>query len=85
MGRDDASVTLREGDHLVRLAGHPVRWALPEQGIPDTDVFLGADNRDVAMDSRWWGALPAEAARGVVAFRLGAPGHAWRGWFDTTP
>lgn len=81
LGRDAHGVTLREGGHLTRIA-QEVRWELPETGIPDTHAFLGADARDVAMDSRWWGPLPLDALRGVVVARIGAPRSAWREWVD---
>jgi hypothetical protein len=85
MGRDEAEVTLREGDHLARTAARPVRWEMGETGVEDGWAFLGADNRDVAVDSRWWGPLPVDALQGVVALRVGRPGHRWRGWVETAP
>lgn len=85
MGRDDAHVTLAEGDHLVRIATRGVRWEMDERGVPDDAAFLGADARDEAVDSRWWGALPLEALQGVVVLRVGAPGHPWRSGVDFAP
>ncbi len=82
MGRDTTTVVRTEGEHLVRLAPRAVRWALDETGVPDDAAFLGADARDEAVDSRWWGPMPLEALQGVVVARIGAPGHAWRGWFE---
>lgn len=81
MGRDTERVVRTEADHLVELAPQTVRWSLPEQGIPDDAAFLGADARDRAVDSRWWGPMPLEALQGVVALRVGPPRHPWRGWF----
>lgn len=85
MGRDEAGITLREGPHLVRHLARTVRWAVPTQGVPDDAAFLGADNRDLALDSRWWGPVPLGAVQGVVALRVGAPGHPWRGWVEGRP
>lgn len=83
MGRDTEAVVRTEADHLVRLAPRAVRWTLDETGVPDDAAFLGADARDEAVDSRWWGPVPLEALQGVVALRIGAPSHPWRGWFAT--
>jgi signal peptidase I len=80
MSRDTESVVRKERDHLVRLAPTPVRWSLAEVGVPDDAAFLGADARDEATDSRWWGPVPLDAVQGVVAARIGAPGHPWRTW-----
>lgn len=76
---------LRQEGHLVRHLQRAVRWELEERGIPDDAAFVSADARDEALDSRWWGAIPLEAVRGVVRLRVGAPGHAWRGWGTTAP
>lgn len=85
MGRDEAHVTMSEGDHLIRVATRGVRWELEEVGVPDEAAYLVADARDEAVDSRWWGPLPLDAVQGVVALRVGAPRHAWRGCADTAP
>ncbi len=80
MGRDDTHVVLREGDHLVRRLNRAVRWEMGETFVEDDHVFLGADARDEAVDSRWWGPLPVDAVQGRVVLRLGEPRHPWRGW-----
>jgi signal peptidase I len=82
MGRDTDRVVRTEGPHLVRLAPRAVRWELPEETVPDYAAFLGADARDEAVDSRWWGPMPLQALQGVVVLRIGVPNHPWRGWFD---
>ena len=43
-----------------------------------------SDNRDVAVDSRWWGPIPNELVVGVVVFRLGWA-HPWRDHWSTAP
>lgn len=85
MGRDEEHVTLREGEHLARVAQRGVKWTLEETGVPDDAAFLGADARDEAMDSRWWGPLPLDALRGVVALRVGPPRGPWRSWISARP
>jgi signal peptidase I len=85
MGRDTHAVTRSEGPHLVQLAPRVVRWAMEEIGVPDDSAFLGADARDTAVDSRWWGPVPLDAIQGVVALRIGRPRNAWRGWFSSAP
>ncbi len=85
MGRDEQFATLQEGAHLTRHANRAVRWSMRERGVPDDAAFLGADARDEAVDSRWWGPIPLTAVQGRVALRIGAPGHPWRGWVTTDP
>ena len=85
MGRDDTFVTRTVDDHLVRVRARDVRWEMDPVTVPDDSAFLGADSRDDAVDSRWWGPLPLAALQGRVRLRLGAPGHPWRGWLTSTP
>lgn len=80
MGRDADWVTLQEGPHLIRHLPRAVRWRTEDEPVPAERLYLGADNRDVALDSRWWGQVPAEVAQGVVVLRFGSPRHPWRGW-----
>lgn len=42
--------------------------------VPDGHLFLVADHRDAATDSRLWGPVPAAAIRGVVRARWGQDG-----------
>lgn len=81
MGRDTESVVLREDGHLTRVSPRAVRWELEEVGVPDDRIFLSADARDEAMDSRWWGPAPIDSVQGVVVARVG-PAHTWRPWFE---
>lgn len=85
MGRTPEEVVLREGDHLVRHRGRPVRWEQGEVLVPEGWMWLGADNREDALDSRWWGPLPTSAAQGVVVLRVGSPQHPWRSWISRRP
>lgn len=53
------------------------RWSADPVSVPDGHVFLMADDRDRAMDSRWWGSVPVEAVHRTIRLRWG-PGHEWR-------
>lgn len=81
MGRDTEAVVLKENGHLARLAPRAVRWSMDERGVPDDSAFLGADARDEAVDSRWWGPVPLAAIQGVVVARFGRA-HPWRAWVE---
>ena len=70
-----------EGEHLVLRAAAPTRMTVTDVGVPDDSAFLGADDRDGALDSRWWGPVPLGALRGVVFARVGSPATPWRGVF----
>ncbi len=39
--------------------------------VPEGHWYLLADNRDAALDSRWWGPVPEGAIQGVVRARWG--------------
>ncbi|MEL6350092.1 MAG: signal peptidase I [Myxococcota bacterium] len=39
--------------------------------VPTGHVFVMADSRDVALDSRWWGPVPVDQIQGVVRARYG--------------
>ncbi len=80
LGRDGGMVYAQEGEHLLWHLPTAVRWDMEELIIPEGTMFLSADNREAGIDSRWWGPMPLETAQGVVLFRLGLPGHRWRGW-----
>ena len=45
--------------------------------VPEGHWFLLADNRDGAVDSRWWGPVPESRIQGVVRLRQG-PEDPWR-------
>ena len=79
-GEGMTAVVAQEGNHLVEHLSVAVRWEMEELIIPEGTAFLSADRREAAMDSRWWGPVPAEAVQAVVMGRLGRPGHIWRGW-----
>ena len=76
---------LREGHWLTLRQSRPIRWEMAPVAIPTDRVWLAADDRDGALDSRWWGPAPTAAVQGTVILRIGAPHHAWRGWITTRP
>lgn len=41
------------------------------------ELWLAADQRDIALDSRHWGPMPREVVRGTVWLRMG-PSSPWR-------
>ncbi len=88
MGKDDAGYSVvKEGPHLTRHRPSPrtVDDTLESSGVPDDSAFLGADNRDEALDSRWWGPVPLNVLQGRVILRIGAPRNRWRSWVTTAP
>jgi signal peptidase I len=67
---------------VTRLVEKPVQWKISEKiEVPEGHVFVLADDRDGAMDSRWWGPIPLSAVEGVVRARLGAADE-WRPAFQ---
>ena len=60
-----------------QLAYPATRWSAESVTVPDGHLYVLADNRDQAIDSRWWGSIPITATQGVVRFRLGKK-HKWR-------
>ena len=67
---------------VTRLVDKPVLWKSDERvEVPEGHVFVLADDRDGALDSRWWGPVPLSAVRGVVRARLGEADE-WREAFQ---
>lgn len=71
----------RAREWLVRLRRPAVYWARDVVEIPDGHWYLLADDRDRAVDSRWWGPVPQSDLEGVVRFRIGRPDE-WRSWWS---
>lgn len=62
----------RANPYFTQLTVPEVPWS--SQGtveVPEGHWYVLADNRDAAVDSRWWGPLPASAIHGVVRGRYG--------------
>lgn len=56
----------------------PVFWQMEKPiTVPKNHIFVAADRRDEAIDSRWWGTIPIENVLGVVWLRMGSA-HLWR-------
>ena len=65
-------------DWLVRHQAEPSSlWSSEPVEVPDGFVFLLSDDRDHAMDSRWWGPISTDRIRAVLKVRYGAA-HTWR-------
>lgn len=63
---------------LTRIQTEPTTyWSAEPVTVPDSHLFLMADDRDQAMDSRWWGPIAVDRVMGVVRFRWGEA-HTWR-------
>ena len=63
---------------LTRHQTEPVtHWKAEPIDVPDGMLYLLADDRDHAVDSRWWGPVSLDQLHGVVRVRLG-PKHTWR-------
>lgn len=68
----------RANPYLTQRAELPVAWSSPGVvEVPEGHVYVLADNRDVALDSRWWGPVPDSAIQGVVRARWGTA-DTWR-------
>ncbi len=67
-----SSPPARPNPHFIRVVKKPIKWSLPGKVmVPKGSWYLLADNRDEALDSRWWGPVPEDDILGVVRFRLG--------------
>ena len=67
---------------VTRLVEKPVKWKTSDRlEIPEDHVFVLADDRDGALDSRWWGPIPLSAVQGVVRARYGTADE-WRPAFE---
>lgn len=67
----------RANNWLLRYRSTPVHWSADPVPVPDGSWYLLADNRDSALDSRWWGPIPESSFEGVVRLRYG-PADDWR-------
>ncbi len=71
----------RAKNWLVLLRKPAAFWTSDTVEVPEEHWYLLADDRDRAMDSRWWGPVPGSAIDGVVRLRVG-PKDTWRGVFE---
>ncbi len=79
MGRDEHSLYLAENNRwLIRASLSRVRLQRDPSVVPPDHLYLLADDRIAALDSRWWGNVPTSRVEGVVWLRFGDEGT-WRG------
>ena len=63
----------------------PVFWQMENPiTVPENHIFVAADRRDEAIDSRWWGAIPEGSVLGVVWLRVGKS-DLWRDTIELLP
>ncbi len=57
----------RANGYFVQVVVPEVPWSSPGiVEVPEGHVYVLADNRDQALDSRWWGPVPETSVKGVV-------------------
>ena len=57
---------------LTRLVAYPAtHWRAEPVNVPEHHLYLLADDRDSAIDSRWWGSIPEKSIQGIVRVRWG--------------
>jgi signal peptidase I len=56
---------------FVRQADRESSWKTEPYEVPLNHWYVLADNREWALDSRWWGAVDASTVQGVVRLRIG--------------
>lgn len=77
MGRGEHLIVFNEDDGwLVRTRNR--EFHEPETVIEGPGLVLLADDRDGPADSRWWGAVSADAPTRRIWLRIGGPDDAWR-------
>ena len=72
-----SSPPARPNNWLIRRDQTAVRWDGEAVDVPEDHWFLLADDRDGAIDSRWWGPVPESQILGVVRLHMGKADE-WR-------
>ena len=68
----------RANAYLPEIRNQPGAWVLDDPvEIPEGHWWVMADNRDLALDSRWWGPVSEDDILGIVRFRV-SPRDPWR-------
>lgn len=61
----------RANAYLPEIANQPGSWTMEAAvEVPEGHWWVMADNRDVGLDSRWWGPVSEDDIVGVVRFRV---------------
>ena len=62
----------RANRYFPIMSDRPTRWSSPGVvEVPENHWYVIADNRDEALDSRWWGPIPESKIHGVARLRYG--------------
>jgi signal peptidase I len=61
----------RASSWFIWRADRDATWKTEPYEVPANHWYVLADNREWALDSRWWGAVDASAVTGVVRLRIG--------------
>jgi signal peptidase I len=56
---------------FVQKADREASWKTEPYEVPADSWYVLSDNREWALDSRWWGAIPGGTVKGVVRARIG--------------
>ncbi len=72
----DELVLMESAAWLLAVSERNTRFRREPVAVPEGSLFLVADHRDIALDSRWWGPVPA-AGLEEVHLRVG-PEDVWR-------
>lgn len=68
----------RANPFFIRQSQDPVKWSMAEKvEVPEGSWFLLADDRDHAIDSRWWGPVSEDRIKGVVRAQLAMQPDEW--------
>jgi len=78
----EEAAVMEEGSWLAAFGNEASKLHREPIEVPLDALFLVADRRDLALDSRWWGPVPRSAVCGVVLLRVGEA-DVWRAAWST--
>ena len=70
-------VLMEAGAWLLAVSLEPTRFHAEETQVPDGGLYLAADHRSLALDSRWWGPVRESEVEARAWLRMGPP-DTWR-------